>query len=177
MFLKIVFGTMVLIGVLMSGFGIYFIGQGYEAEGWTKVEGRVVSSTIQVDIDIHSRSAKSEEQRRYCPSITYEWQVDGKTYTGSRYRLGETHEKYKERAEAGAAAARFRTGEPITVYYDKDHPSQAVLDPSLSVGVFVPLPLGLLFLALGGSYFLFREAFDKATQQGTQPGARQADPQ
>ena len=165
MFLKAVAAALLLIGVLMSGFGIYFIGLGYEAEGWTKVEGRVVSATVRVDVEVHSTQAsktRREELRRYYPSITYEWTVDGERFSGLRYRLGEPYEKFNERTDAVAAAAKFRTDAPITVYYDADHPSQAVLDPSLSAGVFVPLPLGLLFLGLGWLVLRNRAALEAA---------------
>jgi len=168
MFLKIVTAGLLLIGLLMSGFGIYFIALGYEAEGWTEVEGRVVSVSVRVDTDLSSSQAsrtRREELRRYYPSIRYVWVVEGKGYSGSRYRLGETHEKYDERAEAQAAAARFPAGSPVTVYFDKDHPDQAVLDPSLSMGVFVPLPLGLLFLLLRWLLYRHRQAIEKAMQE------------
>lgn len=51
---------------------------------------------------------------------------------------------------------------PITVYYDADDPAQAVLDPSLSVGVYVPLPLGLVFAGLGWALFRFGPAIERA---------------
>ncbi|MEM9553583.1 MAG: DUF3592 domain-containing protein [Acidobacteriota bacterium] len=67
-----------------------------------------------------------------------------------------------ERSDAVAAAIQYRNGMPITVYYDADDPAQAVLDPSLSVGVYVPLPLGLVFAGLGWALFRFGPAIERA---------------
>ena len=97
-----------------------------------------------------SRSREERERRRqYYPSIAYRWEVDGQTYSGSRYRLGTTHDKFNEREDAVAAAVKYRNGAPITVYYDPKNPSEAVLDNSLSVAVFAPLLLGFLFAPVG----------------------------
>ncbi|MCB1036765.1 MAG: DUF3592 domain-containing protein, partial [Acidobacteria bacterium] len=162
-------------GLLMTGFGAYFIAEGYAAESWTEVEGQIVSARVRVHTDLssskHLSRAERERYRRYYPEITYRWTAGEERYTGSRYRLGETHEKYKERTDAEAKAATFVTGAPITVYYDKDHPDQAVLDPSLSVGVFVPLPLGLLILGMGWLLFRYRDALEKAMNASTQAPA------
>lgn len=166
MFLKAVAGFFLLCGLFLASFGVYFIVLGAEAEGWTQVEGRVVSTAVQVDVSIsrseHSTQTRRAELRRYYPSITYEWTVGGSTYTGSRYRLGESHEKYDERADAVAAAARYRAGSPIAVYYDEDHPDSAVLDPALSVGVFVPLPVGIVFFVLGWLLWRYAPAMERA---------------
>ena len=113
-------------------------------------------------IDAATTGTTGTSRNRYYPEITYRWTVDGQSYEGDRYRLGETHEKYLEREAAVVAAGAFKNGMPIPVYYQVDHPSSAVLDPSLSVGVFVPLPLGLLFLASGWALLRFRPAIEKA---------------
>lgn len=153
MFLKVVFGVFLLLGVLFTLFGVYFIALGNESGSWPETQGTIVSVTIRTDSYMAGNAALTPEQRerrrRYFPSITYRWEVDGQSYTGSRYQLGTTHEKYKERDEAVAAAAKYRNGAPIAVYYDPEDPSQAVLDKSASGAVWVPLPFGLLLAAMG----------------------------
>ncbi len=165
MFLKSITAFLFLAGLFFAIFGVYFIALGYEAEGWTSVEGKVLSAVVEVDITMpvttHGSSTRTQRANQYYPSITYTWTVGEETFTGNRYRLGETHEKFFERAEAAVAANKYRRGMPITVYYNSDHPDQAVLDPSLSVGVFVPLPMGLLFLACAWALHRFRPALEK----------------
>lgn len=153
MFLKVFFAILLLLGVFFTLFGAYFIALGNEARSWPETEGTVVSVTIRSwtpGAGNQGRTrAQRERLREYYPEITYRWEVDGQSYTGSRYTLGTTHEKYDERDEAVAAAVKYRNGAPIPVYYDPKDPSEAVLDNSTSGAVFVPLPLGLLFAAAG----------------------------
>lgn len=153
MFLKVFFVVMLLIGAFFTLFGVYFIALGNEARGWPETQGAIVSVTIRSETLMAGNQGRTRELRErlreYYPSITYRWEVDGQGYTGSRYQLGTTHEKYKERGEAVAAAVNYKNGEPIAVYYDPEDPSQAVLDKSASGAIFIPLPLGLLFAATG----------------------------
>lgn len=155
-----------LIGLAMAAFGIYFIVLGNEARSWPEVEGRVISTTIRIERDIahgpKATRAQREQLRQYYPSVTYGWTVDGKSYTGSRYQLGTTHEKYRERADAKQAAARFPAGSAIPVYYDPGDPSQAVLDRSTSFAVYVPLTLGLFILGTAWAGLRRREALGQA---------------
>ena len=54
--------------------------------------------SIRVETDLSrsggTTSSQRERLRRYYPSITYQWTVGEETFKGSRYRLGEPHEKY-----------------------------------------------------------------------------------
>lgn len=153
MFLKLFFLFLLLAGLALAAFGLYFIAWGNEARNWPETAGTILSVTVRTDSRSTGNAALTAEQRerrrRYYPSITYRWEIDGAPYTGSRYRLGTTHEKFKTREQATAAAAAFRNGAPIRVYYDPANPSEAVLNRDTSGGVFVPLPIGLLFAAVG----------------------------
>ena len=164
-FIPVFFGLLALLGLAFALFGIWFIALGNEARCWPSVEGKVISTSVRTDVmQSHSASASKESRerrRRYSPSFTYTWTVDGQTYTGSRYQLGTTHEKYKTREEATRAAAKLRGGTAVPVYYDPDDPASAVLDNSTSFGVYVPLPLGLLFLVSGVVGFRHRRAIEK----------------
>jgi len=153
MFLKVFFAILLLLGLFFALFGVYFIALGNESGSWPETQGTIVSVTIRTDSYLAGNAASTPEQkergRRYYPSITYRWEVDGRSFTGSRYRLGTTHEKFEEREQAVVAAARYRNGAPISVFYDPEDPSQAVLDRSASGAVWVPLPFGLLLAVMG----------------------------
>ncbi len=167
--LRFLLAAFCLLGLAMAGFGIYFIALGNAARSWPRVEGRVISTRIRIDYPTAgTQGTRSQRQRlrQFYPSITYSWTVEGQSYTGSRYQLGTTHEKYDERQEAVKAAARFPAGAPIPVYYEPGNPSQAVLDPRTSAGVYVPLPLGLLILGLGWLGLRHRGALERAIEKG-----------
>jgi hypothetical protein len=171
MLLKALLGFACLIGLAMTGFGIYFIALGNAARTWPEAEGRVVSTQIRSETSSSGDATRAqiEASRRYYPEINYGWSVDGESYSGSRYQLGTTHAKYKTRTEARAAAAKYPEGSTIAVYFDPKDPSQAVLDRAMSAGVFVPLPLGLLFLAAGLMGFRYREQLQAAAAAGSSP--------
>jgi hypothetical protein len=137
-----------LLGLALLAFGIVFLKDGLESVAWPRVEGRVLSSVVRVDIS-QRRGAARRGARSYYAEVTYQYGVRGATYTSSRYALGETSEKYKERSDAEAVAAGFRKGQPIPVYYDPDDPASAVLEAGAGIGAWVPLLLSFLFLGVG----------------------------
>ncbi|MCB1058252.1 MAG: DUF3592 domain-containing protein [Acidobacteria bacterium] len=159
-----------VVGVAMMVFGIYFIVLGIEARSWPMVEGRVVSTTIRVETDVSSNTGATRAQRkrhhRYYPQVNYTWTVDGESYSGSRYTLGTTYEKFRERSDAREAAKQFPAGSAIPVYYDPKDPSQAVLDPSSSFAIYIPLLLGLFFAAASGLGLRFRKALEQTAAAG-----------
>ena len=158
-----------LIGLALTCFGIYFIALGSAAVTWAEAEGRVVSTLIRTDTSVTSDAtqAQIEASRRYYPEITYRWSVNGESYSGSIYQLGTTSKKYKSRTDAQAAAAKYPDGSALAVYYDPKQPSQAVLNRAVSAGVFVPLPIGLLLLAVGLLGFRYRAQIQAAAEAGS----------
>ncbi len=152
-FLAVFFALLAVLGLAFVIFGVYFIALGNQARGWPSVEGEVIATAVRTTrLQSHTSGVSREERerlRRYYPEITYRWTVDGVSYTGSRYRLGTTHEKFETRQEAAKAAAKFAAGKPLQVFYDPASPASAVLETAVSGGVYAPLPIGLVFLACG----------------------------
>ena len=149
---KAAFGGLVLLGLATAVFGVYFIFLGNEAGAWRETQGTVVSATVESRTSMRSQSAgQRQRQREFYPSFTYRWTVDGTTYTGSRYQLGANAESYyfADREKAREEVEKHPAGTAIPVFYDPDDPSQAVLVRAVSAGVYVPLPLGLIMMALG----------------------------
>lgn len=156
--LKAFFGTLALLGVALAVFGVYFIWYGIEARGWPSVQGQIVATMVRSHtlgtVPRGLPADQRERARTYYPEVTYRWSVGGQTFTGSRYALGESQEDFSERADAERAAARYPAGQAIEVFYDPADPSSAVIDRSSQSGTFVPLPLGLLMLAMGAGGLL-----------------------
>jgi hypothetical protein len=169
-------GFIAALGLLFAIFGVFFIFDGLEARSWPSANGEVVSTRVQrhtfMQQKVEYSESRREARRTYYPEITYRWTVDGQSYTGSRWALGESHPDYKERPEAEKAAAGYPSGMAIDVYYDPADPSQPVLDRSLKLGAFVPLPLGLLFLAAGIVGLRFAPAIEAAAHRGAHHAAQ-----
>jgi len=172
-----VFIRLVSLGLIGTGlffvvFGVLFIRDARRASGWPTVCGKIQS--VRIVRDRMSGRALSEEGRealrRYYPEITYVWSVNGQTYSGSRYQLGQPHAKYKNRDAARKAAKGFPVGGEIDVHYDPLAHADAVLDARVSYAVFVPLTLGILFLALGVAVLRFEPQINLANQSSSQVG-------
>ncbi|MCB0337893.1 MAG: DUF3592 domain-containing protein [Bdellovibrionales bacterium] len=135
------------LGLLLALFGVSFLYDGLSLGGWPAVTGTVKEVTLRTDV---TRTTKSSPLvRRFYPSISYRYTVEGIEYESERYQLGTTHEKFEERNDARTAAQKFVVGADIPVYYDPSNPSSAVLDNSFSWSCTVPLILGLVFLLTG----------------------------
>lgn len=147
--LKATFLMLAALGLAMSAFGVHFIVHSSAARSWPSVDGQIVNVAIRTYSSINDRRSQSGRERSYFPQVTYQWMVGDRSFDGKRYSLGQEHPGYAERSEARDAAKRFPVGGDVKVYYDPADPASAVLDRSLQPGVFVPLPLGLLMLAVG----------------------------
>ena len=142
--LKIVRGFskfLVVLGLLLLGFGAWFVQEAMAARNWPSTTGTLISASVR------SSRGSSSTSRRYQVQLTYRYRVDGKSYTSNRYRLGDgpTAGDYTEREQARQEASRWEEGQEVEVYYDPDEPESAVLVREASWGVYVPTILGLCF--------------------------------
>lgn len=143
-------------GGALTLFGVWFLKTGYTSSDWPRVEGEVIGVQVQVWESVAEAVDQPEPKPYYYPEIEYRYEVDGQTYTSTRYGLGETAQKYEDRGDAELAAAKYQIGDPIEVAYDPAAPDQAVLRTGASIGAWAPLLLGVLFGGLG--WFLSRFA-------------------
>lgn len=155
---RFAFGLFFL-GGLLGAFGIYFLFTANESLSWASVEGSVVEAEVSTYVSPPTNSTGNTLNSRvqYYVSVQYTYDVAGSPYVSSRYSLGEgdrASRLYPERSLAELEAAeRFPAGSPLTVYYDPESPSSAVLAAGWNWGTFVPLLLGLFF---GGSgWFIY----------------------
>ena len=140
----------IAIGVLLIIFGVYFTILSNGASAWPSVKGTIADTKIQTHLStINNPTTKSTFNKTYYPEITYSWSIDGKSYQGKRYGLGYTHPKYPEKMKAKKAVKDFLPGQSIEVFYDPNNPMDAVIDRSEKLVSFIPLFMGLFFLAVG----------------------------
>jgi len=140
----------IFFGVVLITFGVYFTILSNGASAWPSVKGAITNTFVQTHIStINNPTTKSTFSRTYYPEITYSWVVDGKSYKGSRYGLGYSHPKYPEKMTAKKVAKDFLPGQSIEVFYDPNSPKDAVIDRSEKLVSFIPLLMGLFFLAVG----------------------------
>ena len=90
---------------------------------------------------------------RYRPVIKYAYEVDGVPYQSDALGFGFNDffgdGVFSSRQNAEAFAAGYRPGEPVTVWYDPQRNSSAVLKPGINKGHIATMMFGILFIGFG----------------------------
>ncbi len=163
--------ALVLGGLAMIGYWLVYPAlQTRSASRWPTVKGRVLSSEVSShtttshgerasprrgsqrrgNYDFHSSGSESTI---YHLDIKYEYEVDSKKYTGTRLSFERPSE---EHSDWSAKALKYRSGSKVTVHYNPDKPSEAVLELEYATGG-APTPALFGFaLVLVGGFLLFR---------------------
>ena len=122
-------GIFILIqGIRMVGEGVYNYIDEHNQQDWISISAEV----IDISSEYSSSSRKHSSRVRY--DITYEYEVDGKTYSDKLYN--------RDKAMA--------LGDKVKVKYDPDAPENStnILSPSLN-NLIVFLVFGTIFAAMG----------------------------
>ena len=154
---KILGGTMlgILIAIIPIGMGLFLWWFGYKASvasraqaQWISTQGVIRTSSIskkEVDLPILGRvtTRSTGWTARGLPDVTYEYQVNGQTFTGSAIGTPPLRRKWGA-SPAGDKGdlAFYEAGRAVTVFYDPASPSTAVLHRAPASGC----ALGALFL-------------------------------
>jgi uncharacterized protein DUF3592 len=132
-------------GLVVTGF--FFVGMknGMVSWGWKPAECRVLTS--QVDDLLFSLPAEKAavESSPYQLAVTFQWERDGRTYTGSHVG-GKS--QFGTRSRAEAAQARYPPGATVGCYVDPRDATEASLRrPRLWPLLLLGFPL--IFVAVG----------------------------
>lgn len=123
---------------------------------WQPVQGTIVYSDVAKDIRSsrsHLRYENFFSDMTYFQTVEYSYRVNGKEYVNDVYRRGDSKMSVLTREAAQEARLQFKTGSPITVYYDPQSPANSVLDPNYEEHSFL-FAVSLLTGAIGGILWL-----------------------
>lgn len=112
-----------------------------QSRNWPSTVGRVISSKVQYDPHRLGRTHGSA-------SVSYEYEVDGRKYSGYRVRFGGWLNANP--TSAGRTVIRYREGSPVSVRYDPRNPRRCTLERRVSRRVWMFLAIGLF---MTGSVF------------------------
>lgn len=105
----------ILVGVVAIGCGAWNLLRGLRCEHWQATEGVIQTAQMKY----HS----SKGGGTYSASISYQYQVAGIRYTGTRLAFGEME---SSSAHARAILNRFPVGKKVPVHHAPDDPELAV---------------------------------------------------
>lgn len=146
---------LLILGLLLVAFGIYFLILGNQTLRWTAVTGDLTNVMVVrlLDTNTGRTGAANSLDTRYILRLDYRYKVDGSTYFSSRYSIGKGDSASKsfytrEKAEE-VARKKYKGIKELTVYYDPDDPAEAVLKTGWNLGTFTPSLIGLFLIACG----------------------------
>ncbi len=90
------------------------------AQDWSSTMGVVITSTVQVKRGYKSRSE--------IPVVVYQYQVDGKPYTGQVIKAGEQFFSVRIYGDAQKTVARYPVGAQVMVHYNPTNPQESALE-------------------------------------------------
>lgn len=119
---------------------------------WPTVKGKVLSSEVEED---RLRNATGKAIIAFVPEISYEYVVNGKTYTNDVVILGDTTYDY---ITAARICEKFAVESEPIVHYNPDDAQDSVLLPQATEGMRSVIP-GIFFIVSGILIGLFAVLF------------------
>ena len=120
------------------------------ARNWPTTEGQIISSSI-------DSCRNCESGPWYHADITFQYSVEGRTYTREQWTLGSTGFDYER--DVQRILQRYPPGATANVTYDPSNPKRGYLDPTFSMPFSIWLTAAGL---LAGLLMLIREGMRRA---------------
>jgi len=114
-----------------------------QAARWPSVPGRVVLSTAEGRSVSAGGADTDDTEIRNFAKIVYEYVIAGQTFRCDRVSIGED----MGNSEVAQTIARYPVGKPVTVYYNPNKRSQAVLERNAPAGLWKGIIIIVLVLA------------------------------
>jgi hypothetical protein len=136
------FGVFAGIGTALVIWAGVRVARAWRTREWGEAEGEVISSAWREKVT-------GEHSTAHELVVTYRYRVGDTLFTSSRVAVGGRD--FGKRADADAAVARYRPRARVTVFYDRHHASEAVLERQ-RIGWFTPVLAlaGIATFVLGG---------------------------
>ena len=152
----LILGSLALAGLTFLGVGGSALYQAAQSETWPVTEGLIITTEV--------ASAADGTPLRQVHSV-YEYEIDGKTYTGDSHAFGETDFPSVEAAEQ--RAKEFPAGTPVDVYHHPEKHGRSTLTPGTGTHLYrLPLTgLSLLVIGIPAAFFALRAAEKKALRR------------
>lgn len=147
------------LGVLVWGF--LRMRQTARTKHWPTTQGTIRSSTVtsreapplNQEESYDDDAPKPKPQVLYRPRVEYTYTVDGQTYTGTA--LGRDVVEVSSSQHAQTHAARYVPRAPVTVFYDPNDPSQALLEPGVQATSWAIPGAGAACLIVTTAFYFF----------------------
>jgi len=116
--------AMILIGVAVLSCEIWHHNRenGTASQKWLQAGGTIIMATV----TSLGKSGSGKDDAGFTPSFQYRYIVDGKEYLGEK--ISQRIVVYRDEKSAQEFVKEFPAGQDVTVYYEKNNPSSALLE-------------------------------------------------
>ena len=142
-------------GLVVTGFGIQYLRQGFDSTHWPKTSGIVTASYAEHQTAHRNSSGSSGDS--FVARIAYTYTVKGINYTSREIGFGKSLYTSKNRDKIETYLKQYPTKMEVTVYYNSANPHKAVLIPGITGGALLITAGGLFFLLVGVGFFIARQ--------------------
>jgi hypothetical protein len=138
-------GLWIVGGLALGWYGGNVLVNAFASLTWPEAEGTIVRCGIK---NVASNSRPRSGSVFYTLNVQFQFQVDGHSSTGNRYRWGfmgsPSKRKFRHILET------YSPGTEASVRYDPDEPTKSVLRAGPNLDTFLPVLGAFLLLGMGG---------------------------
>ena len=146
--LKFIVSIVVLCGAVISAFlGLSNNSRAKACLSWPQVNGQIVSSEL---------IGQGSELGLCGLDFQYSYEVQGQTYFADRIDFGEPVATFKRDIVLRQIQEKYKPDSSVTVYYDPDNPSNAVLERDVQPGILYYIVAAALICLSG---YIFKDAY------------------
>lgn len=132
------------VGCLLILLASYGLMRGIPTTKWPSTKGEVLYASVQ------EKYVRHDDSYDYSASIAYSYTVNGIQYKGSVIQRGLGEQlKNTKFLNAFYTARKFSKGTLITVFYEPENPTEAVIKRGPDLATYIVLIVGLIFIVLG----------------------------
>lgn len=130
-----IYGRVIALCIGLFGAGLTAVGVTAKREQermarWPVAQGTMLLNEIRgywTQISSGGRYSSRKSENRWYPAVRYEYEVDGRTYAGTRFFSVEWKLGFKTPNEVRVFTSSFKKGGPVTVHYDPTYPAESYL--------------------------------------------------
>lgn len=131
-----------IVGSSLIPIGYQELKNAQESLKWSTTDGVIVLSEIQ--------ESKDEDSTTYYANIQYKYSVGEKFYSSEQVSFGQYGSSNPEHAQS--IVQRYKQGQKVSVHFNPTHPNEAVLEPGVSWGAYMPLGISTIFFTTGAIF-------------------------
>ncbi|MCA9664575.1 MAG: DUF3592 domain-containing protein [Myxococcales bacterium] len=164
----VIIGPMIMVAsVSVTVYGLVTVHLGRVSRDWQRAQATITRSGVVKRTSTSGSGSSRRTTTRYHVEATYTYRVGRHVHVWSRYAYGASSwHSASTRAKAERWRQNYLPGQALTVFYDPERPSQAVVVRGATYSAYFIALFPPLFLGVGLLFLLLARAASRASQGG-----------